>query len=291
MRTKLHRPPAARDFVYRQALNDRLEEGLYLPLTLVSAPAGYGKSTLISHWIASRNGPAAWLSLDESHNDQRTFVSYVVAAVRTIFPEACRKTLDQLEAHVPLSEAGIIACLANDLDELENSFILTLDDYHRVNDQAVHDLVGHLVEHKAHPMHLVIISRHDPPLPLATLRAHHHVNEIRLQDLQFTERETAAFLEMVSGAAISRLALERTHAAIEGWAVGLRLVALTLQHHEDVDAFLEGFEGDTPQIHEYLIKEDLSQQSSERREWLRKTSILDRFSAPLCETGGLYRIP
>jgi LuxR family maltose regulon positive regulatory protein len=128
IRTKLHRPLVATDLVCRQVLDDRLEEGRYLPLTLVSAPAGYGKTTLISHWVGSGNGLSAWLSLDKTDNDPRTFVSYLVAAVQTIFPEACRETLDRLEADVPFSMAEISAYLVNDLDDVENAFVLVLDD-------------------------------------------------------------------------------------------------------------------------------------------------------------------
>ena len=282
IRTKLHRPPIAGDILCRQALLDRLEQGVDLPLTLVSAPAGYGKSTLISHWLQSRDGPSAWLSLDETEDDLRQFVSHLVAAVQTVFPQACRETLGRLRADAPVSAAEITALLVNDLDTLEASLVLVLDDYHRINDQAVHELLGHLLEHKARPLHLVIVTRHDPPLPLAALRAHNFVNDIRLQDLRFNAPETADFLQKAAGFSLSDSVLERIHATIEGWPVGLRLAALALQRQADADTFLVDFKSELAPVHEYMVKEVLSLQPRDKREWLYKTSILDRFNAPLC---------
>ena len=290
IRTKLHRPPVAGDVLCRQALLDRLNAGVDRPLTLVSAPAGYGKSTLISHWLQSRDGPSTWLSLDESEDDLRQFVSHLVAAVQTNFPQACRKTLARLRADTPVNAAEITALLVNELDELEASLVLVLDDYHRINDQAVHDLVGHLLEHKARPLHLVILTRHDPPLPLAVLRAHYFVNDIRLQDLRFTAPETADFLQQAAGFSLSGSVIERINATIEGWAVGLRLAALALQRQVDADTFLVDFNSNLAPVHEFLFEEVLSLQPLDKREWLYKTSILNRFSAPLCAsvcvTGG-----
>ena len=282
--TKLYRPPTTRDVVGRAELYERLEEGRHLPLTLVSAPAGYGKTTLVGHWLESRPGPSAWLSLDETENDPRTLLSYLVAAVRTIFPEACAETLAQLEAEAPLPLADIAVCLCNELDDCETDFVLALDDYHRVDNPAVHDvLMGCLLEHMPRPLHLVIISRMDPPLPLATLRAHHMLNEIRLKDLEFTERETGIFLRQATGRSISDSTVARIYDHVEGWAVGLRLAALALQHREDADAFLQEFGGDTQHIREYLLQEVVSRQPPNLRDWMRRTSILNRFCAPVCD--------
>jgi len=282
--TKLYRPPTTRDVVGRAELYERLEEGRHLPLTLVSAPAGYGKTTLVGHWLESRPGPSAWLSLDETENDPRTLLSYLVAAVRTIFPEACAETLAQLEAEAPLPLADIAVCLCNELDDCETDFVLALDDYHRVDNPAVHDvLMGCLLEHMPRPLHLVIISRMDPPLPLATLRAHHMLNEIRLKDLEFTERETGIFLRQATGRSISDSTVARIYDHVEGWAVGLRLAALALQHREDADAFLQEFDGDTQHIREYLLQEVVSRQPPNLRDWMRRTSILNRFCAPVCD--------
>jgi len=284
IRTKLYRPATTKDVVSRAELYERLEEGRHLPLTLVSAPAGYGKTTLVSHWLESHPGPSAWVSLNEADNEPRVLLRYLVAAVRTIFPEACAETQAQLEARVLVPLADIAACLCNELDDCEPDFVLALDDYHLVDNPAVHDvLIGCLLEHAPRPVHLVIISRVDPPLPLATLRAHHMLNEIRLKDLEFTEREAGIFLRQATGRSISDLAVARVYDHVEGWAVGLRLTALALEHHEDVDGFLQGFDGDTHQVREYLLQEVVSRQPPNLRDCLRRTSILNRFCAPVCE--------
>jgi LuxR family maltose regulon positive regulatory protein len=204
--------------------------------------------------------------------------------VRTIFPEACAETLAQLEAEAPIPLADIAVCLCNELDDCETDFVLALDDYHRVDNPAVHDvLMGCLLEHMPRPLHLVIISRMDPPLPLATLRAHHMLNEIRLKDLEFTEREAGIFLRQATGRSISDSAVARVHGRVEGWAVGLRLAALALRHHEDAESFLQGFDGDAQHIREYLLQEVVSRQPPNLRDWMRRTSILSRLCAPVCD--------
>jgi LuxR family maltose regulon positive regulatory protein len=284
IRTKLYRPATTKDVVSRGELYERLEEGRHLPLTLVSAPAGYGKTTLVSHWLESHPGPSAWVSLNEADNEPRVLLRYLVAAVRTIFPEACAETQAQLEARVLVPLADIAACLCNELDDCEPDFVLALDDYHLVDNPVVHDvLMGCLLEHTPRPVHLVILSRVDPPLPLATLRAHHMLNEIRLKDLEFTEREAGIFLRQATGRSISDSAVARVYDHVEGWAVGLRLTALALQHHEDADSFLQEFDGDTHQVREFLLQEVVSRQPPNLRDCLRRTSILNRFCAPVCE--------
>ena len=225
IRTKLHRPSVARDLVIRQALYDRLDEAGHLPLTLVSAPAGYGKSTLVSHWLETHEGPRTWLSLDEADGDLRAFLSYVVAAVQTVFPEACTETLAQLGA-AGLAPLPVLAgCLNNDLDELEESLVLVLDDYHHISEPAIHELLNYLLKHPPGSLQLVVISRYDPPLSLGALRAHNSVTEIRMQDLKFTLSDTAAFLEQATGKKVSGPALVCLLETTEGWVTGLRLAA------------------------------------------------------------------
>ena len=284
IRTKLYRPPTTKDVVGRAELYERLEEGRHLPLTLVSAPAGYGKTTLVGHWLESRPGPSAWLSLDETENDPQMLLSYLVAAVQTIFPEACHETRVQLEGDVPVALADIAACLCNELDDCETDFVLALDDYHRIDNRDVHDvLIGCLLEHMPRPVHLVIVSRNDPPLPLASLRAYHMMNEIRLEDLAFTEREAGTFLKQATGRWMSDSAVARVCDLVEGWPVGLRLTAEALRHQQDTDAFLQGFDGNTQQIQDFLLEEIVSRQPPHIREHMESASILDRFCAPLCE--------
>lgn len=286
VRTKLHRPPVPSDVVCRKALHDRLDEGGHKPLTLVSAPAGYGKSTLVAHWLETREGRSAWLSLDEVDDDLRTFLGYVVAALKSVFPQACAETQGQLEAEGLPMLPVLAGCLDNDLEDLDESLVLVLDDYHRIEGPNVHELLNHLLKHPPAPLQLVIVSRYDPPLLLGALRAHNDVTEIRMRDLVFTPSETATFLEQAIGRTVSSAALACLHQSIEGWVVGLRLVALALRHHSDADAFLREFNGDARTVREYLVEEVLSQQLPATVEWLCRTSILERFCAPLCEVVG-----
>jgi len=284
IRTKLHQPPTTRDVVGRTELYERLEEGRRQSLTLVSAPAGYGKTTLVTHWLESHPGPSAWISLDDTENDPRAFLSYLVAAVETILPDMCRETKIQLAAGTPVSLADTAACLCNELDDSETDFVLVLDDYHRIRNGEVHEtLTDCLVEHMPRPLHLVIISRIDPPLQLSTLRAHHMVNEIRLKELEFSEHEAGIFLRRATGRSISDSAVARVYRQVEGWAVGLRLTALALLQQPDPEAFLRSFDSDLQQVQAYLLDEVLSKQPPDLVDWMRRTSILKRFCAPLCD--------
>ena len=286
IRTKLHRPPVTRDILCREALHARLDEAGQQALILVCAPAGYGKSTVVSYWLETRGGPVAWLSLDDTDSDVRTFLGYVVAAVQSVFPEACAVTQAQLEAEALAPLPVLAGCLGNDLDDLEESLVLVLDDYHCIQEPAVHELMNHLLKHPPGPLQLVVISRRDPPLSFGALRAHNTLTEIRMQDLMFTPAETTAFLEQSIGQTVGSNTLARLQEKIEGWAAGLRLAALALRHHADADAFLRGFDGAAIAVHDYMIEEVLAQQLPAVVDCLCKSSILKRFCAPLCEVVG-----
>jgi len=281
VRTKLYRPRVAQDLVAREDLLARLEEGYKLPLTLVSAPAGYGKSTLISHWLETHDGPGAWLSLDEYDDDLRSFLTYVVAAVRTVFPQACPTTLSMANADELPPVQAVMRCLSNDLDTVDVRFVLALDDYHRIRDPAIHELIDQLIRYPLRCLHLVILGRRDPPLSLARLRAHRQLTEVRMQDLRFGERATGTFLERAAGLSVRGDTLSRLHEKTEGWPVGLRLTALALRHQGDVEEFVRGLSGGSRHIQEYLLQEVLSQEPPAVRDCLCKTSILDRFCTSL----------
>ncbi len=283
VRTKLYRPHVTKDLVVRKELLARIEEGFHLPLTLVSAPAGYGKSTLISHWLQWHSGPSAWLSIDEFDDDLRSFLTYVVAAVRTMFPEACGTTFSVANADELPSARVIARMLSNDLDAIEERFLLALDDYQRIREPAIHDLVDSLLRHPPRSLHMVVLSRRDPPLSLARLRAGNLLTEIRMRDLRFGEQATAMFLERAAGISFSGDTLARLHERTEGWPVGLRLTALALRHHSDAEEFVRGLGGGGRHIQEYLVQEVLSQEPPAVRDCLCKTSILDRFCASLSE--------
>ena len=287
IRTKLHRPPVAGDFVYREGLNALLDESSDHPLTLVSAPAGYGKSSLISHWLETRDRPNVWLSLDGTDSDARVFLSYVVAAVQTVFPEACVETLHLLKAEVLPPLPVVAGCLGNDLDNLKEALVLILDDYHHIDQPDVHELINHLLKHPPKPLQLVIISRRDPPLLLGALRAHSKLNEIRVRDLMFKPSETKVFLEKATGVTLSSTAIAHLQKSTEGWVTGLRLATLAARQHSDADAFLRRFDRNISGIQEYLIEEVLEKQPPGLAKFICKASVFSRFCAPLCEAIGV----
>jgi len=282
IRTKLHRPPVAPEHVHRTQLLDRLNKHLHRPLTLVSAPAGYGKSTLVSCWLELCDCPWAWISLDEEDSDLRTFLHYFLAAVQEMFGGVCTKTQD-LAGEMELPPFEILAgCLTNDLVAVDTPFILVLDDYHRLDRSPVHDLLNSLLKHPPQSLHLVICTRRNPPLPLATLRAQGQMTEVRLLDLQFTEAETAILLEQTAGHPLKRDAIARVHECTEGWIVGLRFAAMGMRYHEDKDKYLSGFCGNIQPVENYLTAEVMEHEDAIIRDNLCKVSILERFCAPLC---------
>ena len=194
IRTKLHQPPIHENHIHRERLLDRLDQRLQRPITLVAAPAGYGKTMLVSCWLKASSSPSAWISLDKNDNDLRLFLKYLLAAVQTMFPDAGRKTLAMVNALTLPPVAALAGSLINELDRIEQPFILVLDDFHTIKDVSVLDLLTQLLHHPQQAMHLVLIGRRDPPLPISTLRAKRLLTEIRTQDLRFNEMEIATFL-------------------------------------------------------------------------------------------------
>ena len=278
IRTKLYRPQVTDQIVCRRRLHERMDLGLQMPLTVVAAPAGYGKSVLVSHWAEELERPCAWLSLNTSESDLRLFSDYLLAAVKSCFPKACAQSETVVRSPNPIVIQTLGACLLNDLDEIDEDFVLVLDDYHRIErGSAVHDLLSFLLEHPPANLTLVITTRHDPPLPMASLRAKNMVTEIRLDDLRFSDPETAEMLGLATGKAFSDHARANLERQLEGWAAGLHLVSLAVRNTEDPDAFLESLHGGLPHTQEYLLQEVLNAQSSEVRDCLLKCSIFDRF--------------
>ena len=194
LRTKLNPPSVAPDILPRDRLIKRLDQARKLPLTLISAPAGYGKSTLASRWAAICDCPCVWVSLDKSENDLRQFLTYMIAAIQQRFPKCDLRSEILLESNRMPDAAELAIYLLNDLDQLPESFIFILDDYQRISDTSVHDLVAALIKNPARAMHLVLLTRHDPPFPIAAMRGRGLVTEIRASDLRFTPEEGAAFL-------------------------------------------------------------------------------------------------
>lgn len=285
LQTKLHQPPSMPDLVPRMRLVDHLDGGQLQPLILISAPAGYGKSTLVSNWLETCGWPSGWISLEQSDSDISQFLIYFVAALRKIFPNICEQTLIMANAPQLQSISSLAATLSNELGKIEQHFLLVLDDYYRIDAKSqVHDLLYHLLKHPLLSMHLVIVTRRDPPLQLATLRAQGQVTEVRMQDLCFTREETKALLESAAAFTADDNILNDLEKEIEGWAVGLRLVSQILSSDYNHKDFLHNLHSRILQPEVYLLEEVFIRQTPELQQFLLQSAILNRFCVPLCET-------
>ena len=286
-RTKFYRPPVSADYVSREALNVSLEQGVALPLTVVLAPAGYGKSSLVSHWLdtsdSTNTAASAWLSLDASDSDVRIFFTYFVAALRTVSADACKEIFSIVNAENLPPVAFIATQLSNDLDELDERLILVLDDYYRINDTDIDFIINSLLEHPPRNLHLIILSRQDPALSLAPLRAYHMINEIRMRELKFSSEDTLAFMAQTIDFPLQANNIQRLQDRTEGWPVGIRLVTLTLAHQDNIEEYLNHFSTDARPLQEFLVAEVLSGQSVQVQDCLLNISIFDRFNPELCE--------
>lgn len=280
LETKLHVPRRRRSLVPRTRLGVPLNAGFDAALTLVSAPAGFGKTTLLADWLDGAHVAASWVSLDERDNDPTRFWTYVATALHS------SAALDLLSAS-DIDVDVVLTALVNDLSRHDDERVLVLDDYHVVTVAEIHDALAFLVEHLPPPVHLVIATRFDPPLPLARLRARGELVELRAADLRFTTDEATAYLDGMGldlNAADVAVLAERT----EGWAAALQLAALSMQGRDDVAGFIAGFAGDDRYVVDYLTGEVLSRQPEDVRRFLLETSILSRLTGPLCDavTGG-----
>jgi LuxR family transcriptional regulator, maltose regulon positive regulatory protein len=292
LHTKLHRPRLPHDLVMRPRLVEWLDNGLDHPLTLVCASAGFGKTTLVCSWLEqmdaskgekSRPMPAAWLSLDENDSDLNLFLRYFISALRTIFQDACADSLALLQAQQQLPLSILFATFSNELDNLPREAILVLDDYHLVHGNEVHDLLNHLVRHWPEKLHLVLLSRISPPIPIDRLRAKGMIRDIRTRDLRFTADEMAEYLHRSQAALLSQEDMQLLEERFEGWPAGLRLAALSMRSKGSQESVLMALSQDSPNIAGYLVDEVLSHQLPAIHTFLLKTSILDRLCAPLCE--------
>src|SRR5207249_1942759 len=286
LETKLHVPKGARGLVPRQRLRERLSAGPGSALTLISAPAGFGKTTLLTEWLAAvpGEGPAAWwLSLDEADNDPSLFWKYVVAALRSVAgKEVGVGALSLLESSQAPIDA-VLTALINDLFAVSDDVILVLDDYHVIEAPEVHDGVVFLLEHLPPRMHVVIASRADPPFSLARWRGVGGLTEIRAADLRFTAEESATYLDGAVGGVLTAQDVATLDQRTEGWIAALQLAALSMQGRDDLRSFIAGFAGDDRYIVDYLVEEVLQRQSEDVRQFLLQSSILDRLSGPLCD--------
>src|SRR5918997_1470781 len=282
--TKLYVPPPQPRVVLRPRLIEHLNEGLHRRLILVSAPAGFGKTTLLGEWLAGCGRPAAWLSLDEGDSDPARFLSYLLAALQTVAPDIGEGVLGTLQSPQPPPTESTLTALLNDMNASPDGLVLVLDDYHVIDARVVDNALAFLLEHLPPRMHLVIATREDPQLPLARLRARGQLTELRAADLRFTPSEAAEFLEGVMELSLSAEDIAALETRTEGWIAGLQLAALSIRGREDVSGFIRAFAGDNRYIVDYLVEEVLQRQPERIRSFLLQTSILDRLSGPLCDT-------
>ena len=287
--TKLYVPSGRPHLVERPHLTARLDRGLTASLILVSAPAGFGKTTLISEWLRRRQnaeGPplsVAWVSLDDGDNDPYRFLHYVAAGLHTAVPSAFEMMESLIQSAQPPPPQVLLTAFINELAALSEEHVLVLDDYHVIRAPAVHEAVAFLLEHIPPRHHVVISTRQDPPLPLSRLRALGTLCELRAADLRFTTEEAAAFLTGAMGLKMSDTDVAALADRTEGWIVGLQLAALSMQDQADVSGLIAALSGTHRYIIDYLAEEVLNRQPNEVQTFLLRTSILDRLCGPLCD--------
>ena len=280
--------PSRPNVVLRPCLIERLDEGLQGRLILVSAPAGFGKTTIISEWAAGcrRLEPEvrpAWLSLDEGDGDPARFLAYLVAALRTVAADVGEGVLGMLQSPQPPPTESMLTALLNEIATLPHGVVLVLDDYHVVDSEPVDQALAFLLEHLPPQLHLVIATREDPHLPLARWRARGQLTELRAADLRFTPSEAAEFLNRVMGLDLSAEDITALETRTEGWIAGLQLAALSLQGRSDAAGFIQAFTGSHRFVLDYLVEEVLQRQPERARSFLLQTAILDKLCGALCD--------
>ncbi len=283
--TKLHVPAPRSGLIGRARLIERLWRGAGSRLVLVSAPAGFGKTSLVAQWlavVADHGHVVAWLALDESDNRPGSFWPHLVAAIGAAVPGFGAGLLPLLESGGSPTE-GVLASLVNELDAVSGELWLVLDDYHLIDEEGIHGGVSYLLEDLPAQAHLLIATRADPPLPLARLRARGDLVEIRAADLRFTPGEASEYLSDVMGLDLRPEDIVVLEARTEGWIAALQLAALSMQGRDDIAGFIAGFTGNDRYVVDYLVEEVLARQSEGIRSFLLRTSILGQLSGPLCD--------
>jgi LuxR family maltose regulon positive regulatory protein len=283
--TKLYFPPARASLVPRPRLVARLQDGLQGTLTLLSAPAGSGKTMLLSEWRLGPGAgvPAAWLTLDAGDNNPALFLQYLCAALDSVQPGLAQQTAPLLGSGEPPRIEAVLTLLVNLLSQAEQDFVLVLDDYHLIEETSLHGTLAFLLEHRPPRLHLALLTRADPALPLARLRARGQLTELRAEHLRFTNEEAAAFLNRVMGLSLLPEQVAALEQRTEGWIAGLQLAALSMQGRQDIPAFIAAFAGSHHYIVDYLAEEVLGRLPEARRSFLMHTAILEQLCGPLCD--------
>ena len=280
--TKLHIPPAGNNIVHRSELFEKLNSGLNRKLILVSAPAGYGKTSLLSDWIKQNKIPVAWLSLDNGDNDPAVFLNYIISGIHSIHSDFGQSALQLITSPSSPSVESIASLLINEILNINLNFLLVLDDFHLINSSEVSNLVSYFLEHIPGNIHIVILTRSDPALSVSRLRSQNQLVELRSSDLSFSANDISILFNKKLKLGLSVDDVYSLETKTEGWIAGLQLTALSMQGREDISEFIRDFKGDNRYIMDYLIEEVLKMQSDETKEFLLQTSILDQLSAPLC---------
>jgi LuxR family transcriptional regulator, maltose regulon positive regulatory protein len=280
--TKLHIARPGPQTVHRSELFEKLDKGLQAKLMLISAPAGFGKTTLVSDWITQQKIPSAWYSIDSSDNDVSAFLGYIITAIQGIRPDFGVKTMELLHSSKQGNHESIIRLVINEMILLPGHFLLALDDFHLIDNREVLEVFAYFIEHIPANVHVAVLTRADPILPLAKLRSRHQLVELRSADLSFSGHEIQFLFNKKLKLNLSTSDVEALVYKTEGWIAGLQLIAISLRDREDVTTFIQEFTGDNRYIMDYLIEEVLKIQTPEIREFLIQTSLLQQFSGPLC---------
>ena len=289
MKTKLNMPVLGESLIHRQRLVDQLnsdllaEGGFARKLTLISAPAGYGKTTAAVEWLSDARGQVLWLSLDEDDNDPARFIAYLVAAFQEVDAGIGTQTMQMMQSPQPPAVETLITALINDLTVLKTPLMLALDDYHFIQTAKIHEMVSYFLEHQPNHVHQVVLTREDPLLPVSRMLARGQALEIRQEDLRFTSSESADFLGQKMGVKLTKTDMEALQRRTEGWAAGLQFAALSMQGNPDLQNYVQQFTGSNRYILDYLFEEVFNRQTAAVQEFMMNTSILNQLTAELCD--------
>ncbi len=283
LETKFHIPPVRPEYVFRPRLVDHLNNNLHRKLTLLSAPAGFGKTSLISEWILGTDRQLAWLSLDQRDNDLLRFLCYLVGAIETTQNRIGSETLKMMQTGEQTAPELVLTSLINEIVSQPQEIILVIDDYHLIDDQEIDEILEFLIDNLPSQMHLVLSTREDPQLGLSRLRASGQMNELRAQELRFLTDEIAQFMNVGMNLQLNSELIESLEQRTEGWIASLQLAALSIQKQTDIPLFIQSFTGSNRLVLDYLVEEVLRNQNGEIQDFLIQTSILERMCGSLCD--------
>jgi len=283
LQTKLHRPPVMDDYVIREKIINELEKNIVKPLSVISAGAGFGKSITVSQWLEQTKYLHTWISLDKEHNDFRIFLIYFCAAINKIFPNALSETNNLLKTTILPSRELLLNSLINDIYDIDQDFIIVLDDYHLIKEHEIHEFFDEWFRFPPANVHLSILTRRDPPIKTDTLRANGLMTEVRMDKLCFNDEEVACLYKKLLDVNLSNQSLKLLQEKTEGWIIGLRLISMVIKNQEDIESILKKFDEGLYSISDYLISEVLSKHSEQYINYITTLSILDRFCVELLD--------